>query len=145
MVDPRCISQSNFKKIKIADSGKHIIIRNDKQEEFTIYQIDGCVIVDGKRADKLVRNPRDVDVILEFKGGDIAGAAKQIEATAAFWLQKQLGVRPIHGCIISTHTPAFNPTIQRVKLEHKRKFGGTFSLRKPFREYAFRTLIKASV
>ena len=137
-----CCIVASDRLIKISSDGKHIVLKNSSKRNFLIVNIDGCLVTTGIRCDKAVRDDNKVDVLIEFKGGDIGHGSKQIVATAEFWIASAFNQRPIHGCLVTTNTPSFDASVQRAKIEMKKRFGGNFCLRKPGRAYSFSELIK---
>jgi hypothetical protein len=84
----RCIDVIRHPKVKVHDpgTGMSAILLNGNKEKVRRIRLDGCLAPAGERsADFVVSLPKSVDVIVELKGGDVAHAITQVEATRTFW------------------------------------------------------------
>lgn len=74
-------------KVSTSENGKTYIIKFNNIKPSTVYPIDGVIITEGLRCDKLVLFESDIDnniwteVFVELKGKDVDHAIDQIKAT----------------------------------------------------------------
>ena len=116
--------------INIEENKRKYIGKNINNEEFALYRIDGCVIIDGQRCDFLLLNCDENELVayfIELKGADLLHAIRQIDTTINLLCSELKDFTAIHARIVLSKVNS--PDIKRVdyiKLEKKiRKLGGT--------------------
>lgn len=76
----------NRKIINVEENARKFVGTNNAQKSFALYQVDGCIMVDGQRCDFLLLNCSElIAYLIELKGSDLIHAIRQIIATAK-WL-----------------------------------------------------------
>lgn len=129
MLKNKCVKSTTDSKIKISADGKSIIFENPTKEEFRKVQIDGCEITEGMRADYLLQKPGVGQIIIEFKGGDIVHAARQILATAEHLKTHASEYKKIAGLVVCNQYPGgANTQFQRCMQEFRKKYNGILRL-----------------
>lgn len=118
----------NRKIINVEENARKFVGINDAQKSFALYQVDGCIMVDGQRCDFLLLNYSElIAYLIELKGSDLIHAVRQITNTLAH-LSDNLGdFQKINARIVLTKVNA--PDLKSsdlIKLERKiRQLGGT--------------------
>lgn len=84
-------------------------------------KVDGCVTIDGLRADYVVESDRDT-VIVELKGRCVEHGAQQIEATAAHWTNEINRADRVAGLIVARQYPRSSSKIQLKQQRFAKKF-----------------------
>ncbi|MEZ4528990.1 MAG: hypothetical protein R2941_24020 [Desulfobacterales bacterium] len=82
-----CLERAGRDKIITAEENKRKFIINNKSNNFfRKYQIDHCLITDGKKCDFLIVNCDRKDLFfVELKGSHLTDAFKQIDSTLDFF------------------------------------------------------------
>ena len=73
-----------MKKVSITEKGVNYTVDARESDSVTIYPIDGVLIKEGLRCDKLITIFKDdigIALFLELKGGNISHAIDQLEST----------------------------------------------------------------
>lgn len=127
----KCSKNDDSKYIVVSDKkSKEARFINDAKESIKIIRVDGCVINDGIRADYALRFSDDSCIIIELKGGKVAHALDQIEATAQNGLKNSWLKKPIAGLVVGSKvSPAISTVLQRAKLAHKTKYNAHLHVR----------------
>lgn len=116
-----CITQLNQRRVSISENGRKIVVKSDKDEEWELVQVDGCLITEGRRADYMV-SVNDTTVIIELKGANLKHACEQIFCTVERkeirqHLRKKLGL-----VVICSRYPKVNTSFQVAKQKARRKY-----------------------
>lgn len=118
----------NRKIINIEENARKFVGINNAQKLFALYQVDGCIMVDGQRCDFLLLNCSElIAYLIELKGSDLIHAIRQITNTLSH-LSDNLGdFQKVNARIVLTKVNA--PDLKSsdlIKLERKiRQLGGT--------------------
>lgn len=119
---------SASKKISTSERGKryHLNINGDKCS--SLFQVDGYIISNGKRCDKLVlvENAKDnwAEIFVELKGVDIGSAIEQLEACLKSPIFKHETNKVIRARIVAHSFPShkLNPVMENAKIEFMKKY-----------------------
>lgn len=121
------------RKIVTSELGKRYALVTTGREPSVVYTIDGDIIKDGRKCDKLVlvkRSPEGVipekwtESFVELKGRDVSHAIKQLRETLKNLLFKHSSNEDIRARIVAQSFPAnkANPSLERAKREFRREF-----------------------
>ncbi len=142
MIPTCCVTDTTDRKITIRENGRKATFANEKQERFSIAKIDDCVIRTGPRCDYLLRKATQGDLLLEFKGSDVAYAAQQIMATANHGRLNGYLAQNIAALVVSARYPRFDTTVQRAKLSFAKKYKGPMTIVSRNCEHDFGSLFR---
>ena len=111
-----CISQTTDSQIRFEENKRKIIFLNPQRLPYERVDVDGCIIKEGVRCDKLLLSADEREErYVELKGTDVMHAIDQLEETI-----KRLGeyTDNRHAYVISTNVaPAIN-TNRQVKIKY---------------------------
>lgn len=116
------------KTLSTSELGKryHLIIKGNKQS--SVFQIDGNIITEGKRCDKLVLVEKAknnwVEIFVELKGVDVSSGIEQIKACLETPLFKHLTNKDLRARIVAQSFPSnrANPVMEKAKIEFRKKY-----------------------
>jgi hypothetical protein len=116
------------KILATSEKGKryHLNIYGDKRS--SLFQVDGYVISNGKRCDKLVlvENAKDnwAEIFVELKGVDVGSAIEQLEACLKNPIFKHKTNIVIRARIVAHSFPSYklNPAMENAKIEFMKKY-----------------------
>jgi len=111
----RCIETVTDSKPKVEENGRKAVFLNPDRAEVRKVRVDGCLIVNGPRADFVVAKPDVLDVIVELKGRDIYHARDQIVATLPFWRRFPPFSPKVAGLIVCSKSPMSASELQVMK------------------------------
>lgn len=121
-----CCKNISHRKIKIEEKGKSVTFLNPEGELYVVCDVDGCLITEGPRADKLVSKIGTASVIVELKGTDVGHACKQLLAsmksqklTAA--LEKNVGF-----LVVCQRYPRFDAFVAKAKQQSAKLYKAGF-------------------
>lgn len=119
--------------VSVAEKGKKYMVVINGMRESVVYAVDGNIVKDGQRCDKLVLVKRSeqgvepeqwTEIFVELKGRDTGHAIDQLRST----LEKPIFRHPsndeIRARIVAQSFPSHksNPTMEKAKLEFRRKY-----------------------
>lgn len=120
-------------KISTTEKGKRYVLVTTGAEESVVYAVDGNIVTDGPRCDKLVLIKRSAgetepqqwtEVFVELKGVDAGHAINQLRET----LKKSIFNHPSNGVvrarIVAQSFPSnkSNPTMEKAKQEFRKLY-----------------------
>lgn len=116
------------KILVISELGKryHLNINEDKRS--SAFQIDGYIISDGKRCDKLVLVEKEkndwAEIFVELKGVDVSSGIEQLKACLENPLFKHLTNKELRARIVAQSFPSnrANPVMEKAKIEFRKKY-----------------------
>lgn len=110
-----CQEFTTVSLVKVEEGNRKALFRNDQRQTIVKTKFDGCVEVEGPRADWVVSKAGVGDVVVELKGKDVDHAVKQIDATAKFWRRSGLSNGKIAGVVICRQYPRASTGVQRAQ------------------------------
>lgn len=82
MDNKSCTVKNSNSKIKVEENKRKAIFLNPERENFTVTEVDGCLIPRGQTAaDYLVVKPRVASILVELKGRNVERACAQLFST----------------------------------------------------------------
>lgn len=116
------------KILSTSELGKryNLIINSGKQS--SVFQIDGYIIFEGKRCDKLVlvENEKSdwAEIFVELKGVDVSSAIGQLKACLENEVFKHIANKEFRARIIAQSFPSnkSNPMMEKAKIEFRQKY-----------------------
>ena len=120
-------------KISVSEMGKRYLLATHGKEESVVYAVDGCVIKEGQRCDKLVLVKRSkkgdvpekwTEVFVELKGVDANHAIDQLRQTLKKEIFKHPSNDDIRARIVAQSFPSnkSNPTMEKAKREFRKDY-----------------------
>lgn len=120
-------------KISVSENGKRYILTTNGQEESVVYAVDGNIVEEGQRCDKLVlvkRSAKKVapeqwtEVFVELKGVDTKHAIDQLRQTLEKTIFKHSTNDDIRARIVAQSFPSnkSNPTMEKAKQEFRKNY-----------------------
>ncbi len=98
------------KTVSMAENGKKYILNVSDSKESVVYQIDGKIITEGTKCDKMVLVKRDssdwIQIFVELKGVDVNHAIEQLESTLQNKKLKHLTNKEKRARIVAASFPA---------------------------------------
>jgi hypothetical protein len=110
-----CQESTAVSLVKVEEGNRKAVFRNSARENIVKTQFDGCVEVEGPRADWVISKAGLGDVVVELKGKDVDHAVKQVDATAKFWRKSNLSNGKIAGLIVCRQYPRASTGVQRAQ------------------------------
>ena len=118
----------NRKIMNVEENSRKFVGINSKNKPFTLYRVDGCIMMEGQKCDFLLLNCSELlAYLIELKGSDLIRAVRQINATLSHLLGNLTDFKKINARIVLTkvNTPDLKST-ELIKLEKRiRQLGGT--------------------
>ncbi len=108
--------------------GKRYHLNVSESKRSSLFQIDGYIISDGKRCDKLVLVEKAKDnwaeIFVELKGVDITSGVEQLKACLDNPLFKHLTNKELRARIVAQSFPSnkANPMMEKAKIEFRQKY-----------------------
>ena len=108
--------------------GKRYHLNVSESKRSSLFQIDGYIISDGKRCDKLVLVEKAKDnwaeIFVELKGVDITSGVEQLKACLDNPLFKHLTNKELRVRIVAQSFPSnkANPMMEKAKIEFRQKY-----------------------
>lgn len=123
-----CIIETTDSQIKLEENQRKIIFENQDRRHYFKVQVDGCIIKDGVRCDKMLLSQDErEEYYVELKGTDVVHAIEQLKATI-MRLGEFDGNR--HSYVVCTNVaPAYNTRIQAQQLLFKKQFNSELLVR----------------
>ena len=120
-------------KISVSENSKRYILATNGKEESVVYSIDGNIVKNSLRCDKLVlvkRSARDVkpeqwtEAFVELKGVDTNHAIEQLRHTLKNVIFRHPSNTDIRARIVAQSFPSnkSNPTMEKAKREFRRDY-----------------------
>ena len=119
---------SDRKIVATSEQGKRYHLNVSESKRSSLYQVDGYIISDGKRCDKLVlveKAENDwAEIFVELKGVDVASGIEQLKACLDNPLFKHLTNKELRARIVAQSFPSnkSNPIMEKAKIEFWRKY-----------------------
>lgn len=115
-------------KICVSENGKRYLLTTSNREESVVYAVDGVIVRDGLRCDKLVLVKRSAMAVaperwtesfVELKGTDVNHAIEQLRQTLKKGIFKHPSNDDIRARIVAQSFPSSksNPTMEKAKME----------------------------
>ena len=104
----------------------HLNISRDKRS--SLFQVDGYIISDGKRCDKLVLIEKAEDnwteIFVELKGVDVASGIEQLKVCLDNHIFRHITNKEIRARIVAHSFPSHksNPLMEKAKIEFRQKY-----------------------
>lgn len=120
-------------KISVSENGKRYMLTTNGQEESVVYAVDGNIVEEGQRCDKLVlvkRSAKNIapeqwtEVFVELKGVDTKHAIDQLRQTLEKAIFKHSTNDDIRARIVAQSFPSnkSNPTMEKAKQEFRKNY-----------------------
>lgn len=118
-----CLRTINHSRIKVGENGRVATFLNPDREEYTVGQIDDCIIKEGVRCDSFVSNSDHV-ALIEFKGCDVDHACEQLLTAASHTaLIPHTNHKKKSLLIVCSRFPRNNTSVQRFQAKAMREHG----------------------
>jgi hypothetical protein len=122
VIEEHCITSTAVANIKVEENGRSAILMNPQGDQYLRIKVDGCVEMEGIRADWVIERGREA-VVIELKGRGVEHGADQILATAQRWRNEGRFDR-IGGLIVARQYPRASASIQLRQQRFARGFAG---------------------
>lgn len=120
-------------KISVSENGKRYLLTTNGIEESVTYAVDGIIVKEGPRCDKLIlvkRSAKDVlpeqwtEAFVELKGVDTSHAIDQLRQTLKKEIFKHPSNTDIRARIVAQSFPAnkSNPGMEKAKQEFRKEY-----------------------
>ncbi|MDO5525299.1 MAG: hypothetical protein Q4F85_04375 [Prevotella sp.] len=120
-------------KVSVSEKGKRYLLVTGSKRESVVYALDGYIVKEGQRCDKLVlvkRSAKDVkpeqwtETFVELKGVDTNHAIDQLRQTLKKALFKHPSNDDIRARIVAQSFPSnkANPTMEKAKQEFRKEY-----------------------
>lgn len=120
-------------KVSVSEKGKRYLLATNDKEESVVYIVDGNIVKEGLRCDKLVlvkRSAKNVkpeqwtETFVELKGVDTSHAIEQLRQTLEKPVFKHSSNVDIRARIIAQSFPSnkSNPTMEKAKQEFRKNY-----------------------
>jgi hypothetical protein len=116
------------KKVTLSEKGKHYLLSLNPPLQSAVYQIDGMIIAEGNRCDKMILadkgNGEWVQIFVELKGVDVAHAIVQLESTLQNKMLQHATNKEKRARIVAAAFPSnrANPKMEQAKLTFLKKY-----------------------
>lgn len=136
-----CFVDTNVSRIKLAESGRFLIVKNDERNKYRKAKVDGCLLSQELAADWVLTKYHHGDVVIELKGSEVDHAIKQIVATIKYWHENQLASGQLAAIIVCSRYPKIDTKIQRAKVTLAKTYKAPLHVVSRNREYQFSALL----
>ena len=120
-------------KISVSENGKRYLLATSGKELSVVYAVDGKIVTEGQRCDKLVlvkRSAKDAapeqwtEAFVELKGADTNHAIDQLRQTLKKAIFKHPTNDDIRARIVAQSFPSnkSNPTMEKAKQEFRKDY-----------------------
>lgn len=120
-------------KVSVSENGKRYLLITNGKEESVVYAVDGNIVKEGLKCDKLVlvkRSSKDVkpekwtEAFVELKGVDTNHAIDQLRQTLKKAIFKHPSNDDIRARIVAQSFPSnkSNPTMEKAKQEFRKTY-----------------------
>lgn len=116
------------KILSTSELGKRYRLNINEDKRSSAFQIDGYIISDGKRCDKLVLVEKEkndwAEIFVELKGVDVSSGIEQLKSCLENPLFKHLSNKELRARIVAQSFPSnrANPVIEKAKIEFRKKY-----------------------
>ena len=116
------------KILATSELGKRYHLNISGQRQSAVFQVDGYIISNGKRCDKLVLVEKAKDdwaeIFVELKGVDVASGIEQLKACLDNPLFKHHTNKELRARIVAQSFPSnrSNPMMEKAKIEFRQKY-----------------------
>lgn len=116
------------KIVATSEFGKRYHLNVSQSKRTSLFQVDGYIVFEGKRCDKLVLVEKAKDnwaeIFVELKGVDIASGVEQLRACLDNPFFKHLTNKELRARIIAQSFPSnkSNPVMEKAKIEFRQKY-----------------------
>jgi hypothetical protein len=133
------IETTKVSKIKVQDRGsvQSAVFLNPKKVDHTVWKMDGGILKNTTCADWMVSKLDTGDIVVELKGGDVAKALTQVQATATYAKANEILTGKLAGLVLCTQHPGISTKIQRAMSAFARDFKGPLHVRCRGGEFVF--------
>ncbi|PAA35320.1 hypothetical protein CJU79_20035 [Pseudomonas fragi] len=108
-----CLVEVDHPILKFAENRSSLHVLNKNKRAVVRHQVDGCLIVEGKKCDwLLVDKLTGSEIFIELKGSDVDVAVKQLCASVEALGKKG---KKKFGYVVCTRSPLASPAIQRLQ------------------------------
>lgn len=120
-------------KVSVSENGKRYLLATNGKEESVVYAVDGDIVKEGLKCDKLVlvkRSAKDMkpeqwtEAFVELKGVDTNHAIDQLRQTLKKAIFKHPSNDDIRARIVAQSFPSnkSNPTMEKAKQEFRKDY-----------------------
>lgn len=116
------------KIVAASEQGKRYHLNVSQSKRSSLFQVDGYIVSEGKRCDKLVLVEKAKDnwaeIFVELKGVDIANGVEQLKACLENPLFKHLTNKEVRARIVAQSFPShkLSPMMEKAKIEFRQKY-----------------------
>ena len=116
------------KSISTAEEGKKYSLETPGNNESVAFQVDGVIITEGERCDKLVlvrlKNDSWAECFVELKGTDVKHAIKQLEESVKKPIFKHQSNKDIRARIVGRSFPSnrSDDTMEKAKIRFMKEY-----------------------
>jgi hypothetical protein len=116
------------KIVSTSELGKRYHLNVSESKRSALFKIDGYVVSEGKRCDKLILVEKAennwAEIFVELKGVDIASGVEQLKACLDNSLFKHLTNKELRARIVAQSFPSnkSNPMMEKAKIEFRQKY-----------------------
>ena len=116
------------KKLATTEHGKRYHLNIIGNKGTSLFQVDGYVVITGKKCDKLVLVEKEADdwaeIFVELKGVDVASAIDQLRASLDNPIFKHVTNKELRARIVAQSFPSnkSNPIMEKAKIEFRQKY-----------------------
>ena len=121
-----CTESANHSVIKVEENRRKAKFRNLHNENFEISQVDGCLIKQGIRCDKLVTKVGVASVLVELKGSNVSHACDQLISAVEHSAVKPLLADKVGFLVICSKYPRFDGFVIKAKQWAAKKYKSGF-------------------
>lgn len=121
-----CSLVKSDSKIKVEENGRKAVFNNIERQDFTVSEVDGCLITDGPRADYLVSKNGSTSVLVELKGRNVEHACDQLFASLEHDNVQNLLEGKLGLLIICRKFPRFDTYVAKAKTKCARTLKAGF-------------------
>jgi len=117
-----------YKILATSELGKryHLNILDNKRS--SLFQVDGHIVITGKKCDKLVLVEKErnewAEIFIELKGVDVVSAINQLKASLENPIFKHVTNKELRARIVAQSFPSnkSNPSMEKAKIEFRQKY-----------------------
>lgn len=121
-----CTQTVSHSRVKVEENKRKAVFINDTRDEFKISEVDGCLIRQGVRCDKLVSKVGVASVLVELKGCDVSHACEQLFESAVHLSVKPLLEKSMGFLVICSRVPRFDGFVVKAKQRAAKQFKAGF-------------------
>lgn len=116
------------KMVSVSEKGKAYKLQVNGSRESVIYQVDGNIITDGNKCDKMILVEHTADdwtqILVELKGADVGHVILQLESTLKYPKLRHVSNKVKMARIVATSFPSSrgNPILEKAKIRFLRNY-----------------------